>query len=59
MRTDTPDFLGTLLWATTLGMTLGSVAPDPAQAAFNYRVDLRTFTEPRLIGWRRNRLSSG
>jgi hypothetical protein len=27
------------------------IAPDPAQAAFNYRIDLRTFKEPRLIGW--------
>jgi len=27
------------------------IAPDPEQAAFNYRIDLRTFKEPRLIGW--------
>lgn len=27
------------------------IAPDPEQATFNYRIDLRTFKEPRLIGW--------
>jgi len=27
------------------------IAPDPEQSAFNYRVDLRTFREPRLIAW--------
>jgi hypothetical protein len=27
------------------------VAPDPAQAAYNARTDVRTLVEPRLIGW--------
>jgi hypothetical protein len=27
------------------------IAPDPAQATFNYEPDLRTFKEPHLINW--------
>ena len=27
------------------------IAPDPAQATFNYEPDLRTFKEPHLIAW--------
>jgi len=27
------------------------IAPDPAQAAYNFPIDVRTLTEPRLITW--------
>jgi hypothetical protein len=27
------------------------IAPDPAQAAFKFRTDIRKLTEPRMIGW--------
>src|SRR5512132_1912237 len=27
------------------------IAPDPAQTAFNFRIDLRKLSEPRLITW--------
>src|SRR5215217_9122029 len=27
------------------------IAPDPAQAAFNFQIDVRTLPEPRLVTW--------
>ncbi len=27
------------------------IAPDPAQSAFNFQIDLRRLTEPRLVTW--------
>ncbi len=27
------------------------IAPDPAQTAYNFQIDVRTLTEPRLIAW--------
>src|SRR5262245_13961463 len=27
------------------------IAPDPRQSAYDYRIDLRTLAEPRLITW--------